>query len=529
MEKFVAVIGSGSWGKNLVRNFFEIGVLKTVCDINESNFDELKNKFPANYTNSIDDVINDPEIKAVAIATPSETHFELAKLFLLSGRDVFIEKPLALRIEDAVELVKISEERNLILMVDHVLQYHPAVEKLKDLIRSGEIGEIKYIYSNRLNFGKFRKEENTLWSFAPHDVSLILSIIGEMPEKISAVGKNYLFPDSSDKELNSKIPCDVTLTHLEFKNGVKVHIFVSWLHPYKEQKLVVIGTKKMAVFDDTEPENKLTLYSHKIEWQGALPIARKANAEIVQIPNEEPLKKACLHFVECFKKRTKPLTDGYESLRVLKVLDLASKSLKNNGVFLKVNEKFYAHETAVIDEPCEIGEGTKIWHFSHIMKGAKIGKNCVIGQNCFIGSRAVIGNGVKLQNNVSVYDLVTLEDHVFVGPSAVFTNDLNPRAKYPKGGKWIPTLVKEGATIGANATILCGITIGKWAMIGAGAVVTKNVPDYAIVTGVPAKITGWICECGEKLNFKKSRAICKKCGRTYEKRKNKVAEIQKHS
>lgn len=523
MEKFVAVVGSGSWGKNLVRNFSELGVLKTVCDINETNFDELKNKFPAKYTASIDEVINDPDIKAVAIATPSETHFELAKMFLLSGRDTFIEKPLALKLEDAIELVKIAEEKNLILMVDHVLQYHPAIKKLKELIQFGEIGQIKYIYSNRLNFGKFRKEENILWSFAPHDVSLILSIIGEMPNKISSVGKNYLFPDKTN---NLQIPCDITLTYFEFKNDIRAHIFVSWLHPYKEQKLVIIGTKKMAVFDDTETQNKLVLYSHKIEWEDDLPIAKKTNSEIIEIPNEEPLKNACTHFIECVNKRTKPLTDGYEALRVLKVLELAGKSLQNNGISLKMDEKFYAHETAVIDEPCEIGEGTKIWHFSHIMKGARIGKNCVIGQNCFVGSRAVLGDGVKLQNNVSVYDLVTLEDYVFVGPSAVFTNDLNPRAKYPKGGKWIPTLVKEGATIGANATILCGITIGKWAMIGAGAVVTKDVPDYAIVTGIPAKLSGWICECGEKLNFKKGKATCKKCGRTYKKNKNKVSEVK---
>lgn len=523
MERFIAVVGSGSWGKNLVRNFYKLGTLKTVCDINKTNFKELKNLFPANYTNSIDDVLEDDEIKAVAIATPSKTHFELAKKFLLAGKDVFVEKPLALKVEDALELIKIANEKNLILMVDHVLHYHPAIVKLKELVRDRTLGEIKYIYSNRLNFGKFRKEENILWSFAPHDISLILSIVGEMPEKVSCFGESYLFPNDASE--NSKFPCDVTLTHLEFKNKIHAHIFVSWLHPFKEQKLVVVGTEKMAVFDDIEPENKLILYPHKVKWLGDLPIAQKADAEIISTSKDEPLKNACLHFIECVKNRTKPLTDGDEALNVLKILELANKSLKNNGLPLKMNRNFYAHETAVIDEPCEIGEGTKIWHFSHIMKGAKIGKNCVIGQNCFVGSRAVLGNGVKLQNNVSVYDLVTLEDYVFVGPSAVFTNDLNPRAKYPKGGRWIPTLVREGATIGANATILCGITIGKWAMVGAGSVVTKDVPDYAIVKGVPAKIAGWICECGEKLKFQKNKAKCKKCGRIFQKKGNKVNEV----
>jgi len=531
MKKFIAVVGSGSWGKNLVRNFHEIGVLKAVCDINETNFDELREKYSATYTNSIDEILKDDEIKAVAIATPSETHYELAKKFLLTGRDVFVEKPLALKVDEAVELVKIAVEKNLILMVDHVLQYHPAMLKLKDLIKNGELGEIKYIYSNRLNFGKFRREENTLWSFAPHDVSLILSIVGELPEKVSSFGESYFITENTQANTSglndvSKIPCDVTVTHLEFKNGVRAHIFVSWIHPYKEQKLVVIGTKKMAVFDDTERENKLVLYPHKVEWINSLPVAKKADVEVIDIPKDEPLRNACLHFVECVNLRKKPLTDGTESINVLKVLELASESLKNNGVKLKMGSNYFAHETAVIDQPCEIGEGTKIWHFTHIMSGAKIGKNCVIGQNCFIGARAVIGDRVKIQNNVSVYDLVTLEDFVFVGPSAVFTNDINPRAKYPKGGKWIPTLVREGATIGANATILCGITIGRWAMIGAGAVVTKDVPDYAIVTGVPAKVTGWICECGEKIKFKKGNAVCKKCGRKYQKKGNKVMQIK---
>jgi UDP-2-acetamido-3-amino-2,3-dideoxy-glucuronate N-acetyltransferase len=190
------------------------------------------------------------------------------------------------------------------------------------------------------------------------------------------------------------------------------------------------------------------------------------------------------------------------------------------------NETVFIHESAVVDEGAAVGQGTKIWHFSHIMSGARIGENCRIGQNCFVGSRAVLGDGVKLQNNVSVYDLVTLEDNVFVGPSAVFTNDTNPRAAYPKGGKWIPTLVKRGVTIGANSTILCGITLGSHCLVGAGAVVTKDVPDYAIVVGNPASLTGWMCECGEKLEFNsdEGKTTCVKCSRTYTKHANEVKE-----
>jgi UDP-2-acetamido-3-amino-2,3-dideoxy-glucuronate N-acetyltransferase len=194
-----------------------------------------------------------------------------------------------------------------------------------------------------------------------------------------------------------------------------------------------------------------------------------------------------------------------------------------------MNDDIFVHDTACVDAGAEVEEGTKIWHFSHVMKGAQIGKNCIIGQNCFVGSRAVLGNGVKLQNNISVYDLITLEDFVFVGPSAVFTNDVNPRAKYPKGGKWIPTTVKKGASIGANATLLCGITVGNWAFIGAGAVVTKDVPDYAIYTGVPARLLGWMCECGEKLQFDSqednNKIECNKCKRNYSKNGLIVKEI----
>lgn len=177
--------------------------------------------------------------------------------------------------------------------------------------------------------------------------------------------------------------------------------------------------------------------------------------------------------------------------------------------------EFFAHESAYVDEGVSIGKGTRVWHFCHIMSGAKIGENCTLGQNTFVGRDVKIGNNCKIQNNVSVYEGVTLEDGVFCGPSCVFTNDPNPRALYSKNGQYLPTLVRYGASIGANATILCGITIGRQAFIGAGSVVTADVPDYAIVYGVPAKVRGWICECGTKLSFKNEEARCATCGREF--------------
>jgi UDP-2-acetamido-3-amino-2,3-dideoxy-glucuronate N-acetyltransferase len=203
----------------------------------------------------------------------------------------------------------------------------------------------------------------------------------------------------------------------------------------------------------------------------------------------------------------------------------------NISVLLKayyMGNNFFIHQSSCIDENVEIGEGTKIWHFSHIQSGTRIGKNCVLGQNVNVGNNVVIGNYVKIQNNVSVYEGVTLEDYVFCGPSMVFTNIIDPRSKYPQAGSkyYIKTLVKEGASLGANSTILCGITIGKFAFVGAGAVVTKDVPDYALVIGSPARITGWLSEAGQKLQFDSNRiAYCSKSNRTYKLENNVVIDI----
>ncbi len=190
-----------------------------------------------------------------------------------------------------------------------------------------------------------------------------------------------------------------------------------------------------------------------------------------------------------------------------------------------MEKKYFIHPSAIVDKSVEIGEGTKIWHFTHIMPGAKIGKNCVIGQNVFIASGAVIGNNIKIQNNVSIYDGVILEDDVFCGPSMVFTNVYNPRSFISRRSEFRKTLVKKGATIGANATIICGNTIGEYAFIGAGSVVTKDVPDYALVYGNPGKIKGWVCQCAEEIVFRYGKAICRACGKYYKKDKNGVRLI----
>lgn len=500
----LAVVGAGYWGKNLVRNFHQLGVLKLICDPSEEILERKKTKYPeVETTFSFSDTLSRPEIHAVVIATPAPMHHSMVKDALLAGKHVFVEKPLALTEQEGRELVNAANDTGKALFVGHVLQYHPAVIAIKEMHRKGELGKLQYIYSNRLNLGKFRREENILWSFAPHDISVILSLVKEEPDSVEATGSVILHPQIAD----------TTMTHLRFPSGVSAHIFVSWLHPIKEQKMIVIGDRKMVMFDDTAPrEEKLVVYPHNILWQDGMPVPQKKDGVAINLAEgwQEPLATECRAFLDAMKG--KPcFTDGEEGLRVLKVLARAQSSMDGMRP-TRPSGKYFVHETGVVDEGCAIGEGSKIWHFSHILKGSKLGKKVNIGQNVVVGPNGVIGNNVKIQNNVSVYEGVILEDNVFCGPSCVFTNVINPRSAIPRKKEFKTTRVKEGATIGANATILCGVTIGKYAFVGAGAVVTKDVPDHALVLGNPGTVQGWMCRCGNRLDEKKK---CSTCGESY--------------
>ncbi len=491
----VAVIGSGYWGKNLVRNFHELNALGTICDPNPIVEASTREKYPSvGYAREYSEVLADPAISAVVLATPAKAHFSMAVQALQAGKDVFVEKPLALTASEGAQLVDLATRSSRILMVGHILQYHSAVIKLKQLIRSGMLGRIQYLYSNRLNMGKIRTEENILWSFAPHDISVILGLLNEEPSAVSCNGGAYLSHGVSD----------VTLTDFAFPSGVRAHIFVSWLHPFKEQRLVVVGSECMAVFDDSAV-NKLVLYAHKIEWKDRVPNAVKAESEPVSLDNSEPLSNECVAFIDAIRSRQPPLTDGQEGLRVLRVLNACQVSLETGRksspieVSTGPSKPYYAHATAVIDEGCEIGAGTKIWHYSHILKGATIGERCIFGQNCSVGEGVTVGNNVKVQNNVSIYTGTVVEDDVFLGPSAVLTNVKNPRSQVNRHSLYESTVIRRGASVGANATIVCGVELGRYCFVGAGAVVTKNVPDYALIVGNPGRQVGWISRHGHPL------------------------------
>ena len=373
----LALIGAGFWGKNLARIFSRLGVLKVICDTTEEIIKKNSKKYPSvRTTMSFSDVLNSPEINAVAIATPAEKHYSMTKSALFSGKHVFVEKPLSVKLKEGEELVRQAKEKQKVLFVGHILQYHPAILALKSMLNEGQLGKLQYIYSTRLNLGKIRREENILWSFAPHDISAILSLVNEEPAEVTATGFNVLHPQIAD----------TTITNLKFPSGVGAHIFVSWLYPFKEQKLVVVGSKNMAVFDDTAPiERKVMIYPHNITWKNGIPISKKMKETPLDISRnwEEPLLLECTAFIEAIQGQP-AITDGEEGLRVLKVLHRAQNNMDTRDEYVNSSDN-YIHETSIVENGCRIGKRTKVWHFSHILENSKIGCDVNIGQNVMLG------------------------------------------------------------------------------------------------------------------------------------------------
>ena len=505
MNKKICVVGAGRWGKNHIRTLHELGYLAGIVESDVTTRLECQEKYSDVKTfASIKDAIKE-DFDGFTVATPAETHFELAEFIINHKNHVLVEKPIALKAEEARRLKKLAEENGVNLMVGHLLLFHPAIRKIKELIESGKIGKFQYIYSNRLNLGTVRTEENILWSLAPHDISIFQYLIGNFPVEIISRGGVFLQPNIHDS----------SMTVLTYPNNIVGHIFVNWLHPFKEHRIVVVGSKGMLSYEDSSEDKRLIFYEKGIDWVQGEPIQRDGPTESIPYDKSMPLTEELKYFADHLDGNPIETADAQSAVEVMEILEKASESLLTGTTvktksFPLLASNISVHPTAEIDQNVTIGEGTKIWHFSHILSGSTIGKRCNVGQNVVIGPDVTIGKNCKIQNNVSVYKGVTLEDGVFCGPSVVFTNVYNPRAAIRKMDEIRPTLVKKGSTIGANATIICGTTLGRYSFIGAGAVVIKDVPDHALVVGCPTRQAGWVCKCGEKLDDDLKCFTCEK-------------------
>jgi len=333
----LGIVGLGYWGPNLLRNFSQLEGcrVKACCDLDEGNLKRAKAQYPdIEITDNYAALLQDPEIQAVVIATSAALHHKMVKEALLSGKHVYVEKPLTLSITHAEELVQLAQENEKKLMVGHLMEYHPAIEKLKDMIDGQELGDIYYLHAQRVNLGKIRRDENALWSFAPHDISIIMYLLGEMPENVSARGQAYL-QDGIE---------DVVFLNLLFASKVMAQIQLSWLDPHKIRQTTIVGSKKMAVFNDMEPTEKIRIYDKGVVNNGvygsfgeALSL-RFGDITIPYIKMTEPLRLECKHFIDCICNDTKPRSDGQDGLQVVKVLQAAQDSLDNGGIPVRLED-----------------------------------------------------------------------------------------------------------------------------------------------------------------------------------------------
>lgn len=333
----IAIVGLGHWGPNLLRNFHNLAdvYLAGICDLDESRLARLRPRYPlSTFTTRYQELLDDTGLDVVAIATSASTHFEIARDALLADKDVFVEKPMCLQVQQAEMLVNLARDRGRVLMVGHLMKYHPAVRYLKRYLDSGRLGDPLYVHSQRLNLGEVRKDENAMWCLAPHDISLVGYLLGKQPYEVCAFGQSFL----------RRPVQDTVFLLMRYDGGVLAHLHVSWLDPNKVRRITVVGSTQMAVFDDMEPMEKLRIYDKGVEFpNGDYPSPDAALSLRVgdiftpSLEPQEPLRVECQHFVDCVRTRQRPITDGNEGLEVMRVLEAAERSLNLSGVPVSVD------------------------------------------------------------------------------------------------------------------------------------------------------------------------------------------------
>ncbi len=338
----VAVVGAGAWGRNLVRVFHQLKdvELACCCDADANRREAIARDYAGvRLTENFDDILADSSVEAVVVASSAVTHHPFAKAALNAGKHVYVEKPLALSAADAEEMVALAEAKKLKLMVGHLLLFHPAVGHLKKLVDSGELGDVFYVYSQRVNLGRIRQDENALWSFAPHDISVILHLLGELPESVSARGESYL----------QEAIADVVFVNMKFPKRKMAQLQVSWLDPHKVRKITIVGSKKMVVFDDMATTEKLKIFDKGVtgvnyDSYGDSITIRFGDINIPHISMAEPLRTECQHFVDCIVNDKRPLTDGADGVRVVRILEAAQRSMDSDGGPIRLMESTTAEE-----------------------------------------------------------------------------------------------------------------------------------------------------------------------------------------
>ena len=510
----IGLVGFGRWGRNHARVLCELGVLRMICDASPDSLAEAGRLYPDVRLCSSPEAIDPASLDGVVLASPASTHAELALLFISHKLHVMVEKPLALTLGEGRRVATAAQEAGVTLQVGHILEYHPVRDQIRGLLAEEKLGRLLSARLIRANLGTIRQVEDVLFSFAPHDIAFALELGGGLPRAVTATGLDLLARGIADTA--------TMVLHFDAAQPFHVQILSSWLEPRKEHRCLLVGEEGMLEWNDTAGERSLTW--HRTEIVGGdenSASVRRLSEESIPLGEGEPLRAELLDFLQAIGEGTTPVAGADSALGVLAVLE-ACRISDRQGRRVDLSEldrDYFVHDTAEIHPDAVIGKGTSIWHHCHVMGSTVIGEGVTLGQNCFVAAQVEIGRGARIQNNVSVYEGVELGDEVFVGPSAVFTNVRYPRAFVSRKSEYEKTRVGRGATIGANATIVCGVTIGEYAFVAAGAVVTKDIPQHALVGGVPAVRSGYMCKCGERLEFSPAlEATCHRCALRYAKR-----------